>query len=435
MPEIVIIADDLTGANATGVLLSKNGFETATFLEQDAFIAEDNSVFNVISITTDSRSISKNDAYLRVSNVVKKFKQQKIKFFSKRIDSTLRGNIGAEMDAVLDNLSQETLAVVVPAFPASGRVTVGGYLTVNSVPLEKTDAAKDPKTPVNTSYVPELIKAQTKYPVDFLPLEYILKGEKKLSEKILESKKKGNKIIVMDASTDEEINTIAKAVKLSEIPIAAVDPGPFTAALALELVKRTKVTQDQKIMLTVGSVTNLTRQQLNELKNQYHPLLITVNAMALTDEAACEEEIKRVVSKISKDIMKHRIFGVITTTEEKEILDLSQIANASNITETQVSQRISEGLAKITKRVLKQNRASIGGLFTSGGDVTVAVCQAVSARGIKVEDEVLPLAVYGRLIGGEYDNMPIVTKGGLIGEQDAIVRCVNYLSSKTSCTL
>lgn len=432
MPEIVIIADDLTGANATSVLLSRNGYTAATFLKQDAIKKEDNSVFNVVSITTDSRSISKTDAYKSVSNVVRMFKEQEVKYFSKRIDSTLRGNIGAEMDAVLDNLSEDTLAIVVPAFPASGRVTVGGYLTVNSVPLEKTDVAKDTKTPVNTSFVPELIKSQTKYPVDFLPLECILKGEDELKDKILESKKKGNRVIVMDASTNDEINTIAKAVRMAKIPVVAVDPGPFTASLALELVGISKDVPAPKIMLTVGSVTNLTRQQLNELKIQYNPLLINVNAKALIHEATREEEIKSVVSHISEDIMKHNILGVITTTEEKEILDLNRIAEKLNITETQVSQRISEGLAEITRRVLENNGTSIRGLFTSGGDVTVAVCQVLSARGIKVEDEVLPLAVYGRLIGGQYDNMHIITKGGLIGDQDAIVKCINHLSSKTS---
>lgn len=430
MPEIIIIADDLTGANATSALLSKNGFVAATFLEQDVLEIEDCS-FDVISITTDSRSIARMDAYDKVSRVVKMFKEQEVKYFSKRIDSTLRGNIGAEMDAVLDHLSKDTLAIVVPAFPASGRATVGGYQTVNAVPLEKTDVAKDPKTPIHTSYVPELVKAQTKYPVDFLPLEYILKGKKNLSDKILESKNKGNRVIVMDASTDEDIETIAKAIKISEIPIVAVDPGPFTAALALELVKKVDV-QGHKIMLTVGSVTNLTRQQLSELKTQYNPMLITAKAQALIDEAHCEEEIKRVVTKISKDITKYDVIGVVTTADENEVLNLSRIADHLDITETQVSQRISKGLAEITKRTLEENSSSIGSLFTSGGDVTVAVCQAISARGIQVEAEVLPLAVYGRLIGGQCDDMPIVTKGGLIGEQDAIVRCINYLSSQKS---
>ena len=62
--------------------------------------------------------------------------------------------------------------------------------------------------------------------------------------------------------------------------------------------------------------------------------------------------------------------------------------------------------------------------------MTVAVCNSLGAAGIKVEGEIMPLAVYSRLIGGSYNNMPIVTKGGLIGDEKALIKCIDYLLSK-----
>jgi len=50
--------------------------------------------------------------------------------------------------------------------------------------------------------------------------------------------------------------------------------------------------------------------------------------------------------------------------------------------------------------------------------------------GIEVQEEVLPLAVYGKILGGDYDGLPIVTKGGLIGDSDAITNCINHLFKK-----
>ncbi len=432
MLQVVIIADDLTGANATGVLLARQGFKTATFLNLDNHYKEAKDNFDVISTTTDSRGISKEEAYSSVNNIVKFFKDKEVGLFSKRIDSTLRGNIGAEIDAVLDELNRQELAIVVPAFPASARITVGGYLMVSSVPLEKTDVAKDPKTPVNHSYVPNIIKEQTKYSVGFIPLDKTLKGAHSIRESILDEKDKGNRIIVIDATTNEDISQIAKAVELTKLNVIAVDPGPFTAALAKELIGEPIKVPGRKVMLVVGSVTNTTRKQLDELRLKYNPLLISVNAKDLIYEDTYNSEIDRVVEKLFNDIKNYEIVGVVTTQREDEVLNLSEHATNLGITEDEASQRISNGLAKIAKKVMERKDAAIGGLYTSGGDVTVAVCKEFKSSGIEVKDEVLPLAAYGRIIDGEYDNTPIITKGGLIGDSTALVKSVEYLLTKIS---
>lgn len=432
MLQVVIIADDLTGANATGVLLARQGFKTATFLNLDNHYKEAKDNFNVISTTTDSRGISKEEAYYSVNNVVKFFKDKEVGLFSKRIDSTLRGNIGAEIDAVLDELNGQELAIVVPAFPASERITVGGYLMVSSVPLEKTDVAKDPKTPVNHSYVPNIIKEQTKYSVGFIPLDKTLRGANSIRESILEEKSRGSRIIVIDATTNEDIAEIAKAVKLTKLNVVAVDPGPFTAALAKELIGEPIKVPGRKVMLVVGSVTNTTRKQLDELRLKYNPLLISVNAKDLIYEDTYNSEIDRVIEKLFNNIKNYEIVGVVTTQREDEILNLGEHATNLGITEDEASQRISNGLAKIAKKVMERKDAAIGGLYTSGGDVTVAVCKEFKSSGIEVKDEVLPLAAYGRIIDGEYDNTPIITKGGLIGDSTALVKSVEYLLTKIS---
>ena len=170
MLKLVIIADDLTGANATGVLLARQGFRAATFLQLNEDFKNSKQDFDVLSTTTDSRGIPSEEAYDRVNEVVRFFKDQEIRLFSKRIDSTLRGNLGSEMDAVLDELPEDYVAIVVPVFPASERIMVGGYLLVNSVTLEKTDVSKDPKTPIHHTFVPKMIQKQTNYAVGFIPL-------------------------------------------------------------------------------------------------------------------------------------------------------------------------------------------------------------------------------------------------------------------------
>lgn len=432
MPQIVIIADDLTGANATSVLIARQGYKSATFLDLDAYSEEQHKAYNVISITTDSRAIEEKIAYDKVKKVVEFFQDKDVKLISKRIDSTVRGNIGAEIDAVLDTLSGDEVAIVVPAFPSSGRVIIGGFLMVNSIPLEKTDVAKDPKTPVHTSFIPKLIKEQSKYPVGSIGLDKVLQGEACLQYEIMEQKKKGNRIIIVDATTNEDIRTIAKACKESQLRIVAVDPGPFTSALTKELIGEPNIIPGRKVMLTVGSVTNLTRRQLEALKVKYNPLLVHVNSEALIHESIRQDEVKRVVNLLLRQMDDYEVIGVVTTNDAADILNLKELAHEMNVSEEEIANRISTGLGLITRMIMEYTDNVIGGLYTSGGDVTVAVCHELEAAGIEVKDEVLPLAAYGRLIEGKYPDIPIITKGGLVGGNDALIKCVDYLQTKIS---
>lgn len=432
MSKVVIIADDLTGANATGVLLARQGFKSATFLNLSKYSKEESKDLNIISISTDSRAIKSDEAYEKVKKIVDFFKDDDVSLFSKRIDSTLRGNIGSEISGVLDNLNDDTYAIVVPAFPSSGRVCIGGFLMVNQIPLEKTDVAKDPKTPVYTSRVVSLLEEQLDKKVGFVELDKVLKGAEKIESSLLSEINNGCKVIVVDATTDEDIANIAKAVKNSKLDIVSVDPGPFTAAVAKEYLEVPVSSPGQKVMLTVGSVSNLTRKQLDELRLEHSPLLVEVNALNLIYEQEKEKEIQKIVSNLIDNMADYEVIGVITTKNEGEVLNLPKIAKELNITEEEVSQRITNGLAKITTTLLEETKSIIGGLYTSGGDVTVAVCNALGCSSIEVKDEVLPLAVYGRLRKGKYNNMPIITKGGLVGDEKALIKCVNYLLTKLS---
>ena len=69
------------------------------------------------------------------------------KYVIKKVDSTLRGNIAAEV-AALDRFYKPELVVFMPALPALGRTTVNGIHCLKGVPLTETELASDPKNPV-----------------------------------------------------------------------------------------------------------------------------------------------------------------------------------------------------------------------------------------------------------------------------------------------
>ena len=116
-----VIADDITGAMDTGVGLAQAGlaatisFSSTTMPGSDSIVA-----------TTDSRAESPSEAYRRVKAVGERFQDY---YIYKKIDSTLRGNIAAELQALLD-VTRAPKAVVCPAFPSIKRTVVNGELLV-----------------------------------------------------------------------------------------------------------------------------------------------------------------------------------------------------------------------------------------------------------------------------------------------------------------
>ncbi len=57
------------------------------------------------------------------------------------------------------------MAVVAPAYPAAGRHTRDGRCYVHGVPLDQTEFASDPKTPVSRAEISELSPCRAVFPV------------------------------------------------------------------------------------------------------------------------------------------------------------------------------------------------------------------------------------------------------------------------------
>ncbi len=72
----------------------------------------------------------------------------------------------------------------------------------------------------------------------------------------------------------------------------------------------------------------------------------------------------------------------------------------------------------------------IKGVYLTGGDLTVAFCNALGASAIELEDEIIPHISYGALRGGPYDGLKVTTKGGFIGVADTAWHCVKYMTQK-----
>jgi len=204
---IYVIADDLTGANDTGVQFTKKGYNTkvSIFNKQLTIIIPDN--LDVFVVDTETRELESKTARKRLKSILEKININKKDVVYKKVDSTLRGNVSDEIEEIM-NILKKDICIFSPSYPSHKRMTIGGYLVVDQKPLGLTEYSSNNLRQEENSYIPFLLKKQTNFSVGQIDLKDVTKGQKTILSKINELYKKGNKIIVIDSTNAEHLKDI-----------------------------------------------------------------------------------------------------------------------------------------------------------------------------------------------------------------------------------
>lgn len=418
MPLIGVVADDLTGATTTGVLLARSGSKTTVCFHTEAAekIGAENSPESLL-ISTSSRPLPKHEAYSRVEKATKTLKAMGVQYFTKRIDTTLRGGIGVEIDAMLDQLPENTVAVVVPAMPQSRRIVVGGYSVIDGVALTNTPVAQDVRTPVKEVYIPDLLRSQTLRSVGLVTLGDVMRGIYDIKVALMNRIKQDKQVIVVDAITLEDVSNIAHACLLLENDILAVDPGPFTVALGFHrgIIHKEEsniphgddsCAKGKTVLVVAGSATPVTKMQMEMLCRDPRNEQVSVDPLLLIEGGEiADKEAKRIVNKV-KGFMtrKKRPRAILLETAlHGPLLDLNEQDEKYGYIHGESAERINAGLGMIVADIFAQIGAdNIAGIYATGGDTIVNVCNQLNVAAIEVIDYVIPQADVGRLVGN-YD--------------------------------
>lgn len=445
MPHIGVIADDLTGATTTGVLLARSGAKTTVFFNVEAAKTNINSSsLDAILISSNSRALPPDEAYEKVSEAIKTLQSMNVSFFSKRINTTMRGGIGVEIDAMLDYMDEGTVAVVVPAMPQSKRILVGGYSIIDSVALVDTPFAQDVRTPVLENYIPKLLDGQSRRKIGCVTLESILSGKIETKKALKTARHNGADIIVVDAVTLDHIELIAKACLELKWNILAVDPGPFTSKLAFcrKLIHEEKdnipiETADETgkfVLIAAGSATPVTKKQMEVLCQDNRNKRISINPISLIDGGdVALAEIDITLNHV-RSVFENENPRVILleTALHDELLNLDIEDKKRGYASGMSANRINSGLGNIVARIIEDlGRDKIAGIYTTGGDTMVNVCYQLEAECIEVLDYVIPQTDVCRMLG-KYQGMPIIGKGGLTGNESIVLDIVDRLFKESS---
>lgn len=202
---LTIVADDLTGACDTGALFAGPGPVPVAIWPQPAAEAA------VRVIDTESRTLEATAAAKRVWAAAA---AAPAPWLLKKIDSTLRGRVGAETEAALEAGGLDT-ALVCPALPAHGRTIVDRMLWVDGVPVARTPVALDPEFPrgpaasrLGSPDITELLRPQVGRPLGWIPLAEVRAGQRALGARL--ERLRGT-IVVADAENDADLDALAEA--------------------------------------------------------------------------------------------------------------------------------------------------------------------------------------------------------------------------------
>lgn len=445
MAKIVVIADDYTGANDTAVMICEKNYRTYTVLDNEAVKAEELAEYECIAYSTDSRVLEADEAYQRVYKAVKKYVDQNTCIYSKRIDSTLRGNLGAEVEAMRDAVGHDNMAIIAPAFPRADRIYKNGCLYVNQIPLYESAIAHDPKNPIYTGSAEKLFQKQMTIPIEEIGLEVVREGGIRLAQKICRSYQDGIRALIFEAITDEDLRIIARASRECGLPVIYADPGALTQIACEEMsssktdvaAEKAKVSIDKKaernlkLLFVVGSVNDIAVTQIYKMKEALSTCIVLVDGEALLrDEVLRKKEIEKVIAEaLRKKPISDTICICTNGILSDKKIDFLALSIEKKRFIDDLSASLNHAMAIIAKAVL-ENSPEIQGIFACGGDMAVELCKEMGAKGEHPLHEVIPLAVYGKLSGGRFDGMHIITKGGMVGDQNTMVLCKEYLFAR-----
>lgn len=258
MIHLLIIADDFTGALDTGVQFAAHNIKTRVVVDLNVDFTGREA--GVLVVDTESRHLPAEKAFEVVAGLTRRALCAGVSCIYKKTDSALRGNIGAELAAVMTAGGLRQLPFL-PAFPQIGRITRGGIHYVDGVPVDKSPFGQDPFEPVKHSAVTELIEEQWALPARSFP-----------ALKAGDSVPRDEGILVFDAADTEELcRTGRQLLEQGGMHILAGCAGFGTVLPELLGIAGTEARPlpilDPRLLVVCGSVNSITLAQLDKAES------------------------------------------------------------------------------------------------------------------------------------------------------------------------
>ena len=366
-----IIADDFTGANDVALQLVKYGIKIKSYINLDEISGD-------FVYTSETRNSSEEEAKTKLEKTFEKIKGHKVQKIYKKIDSTLRGNVKAELDIFLNHIEKdEKIAIVLP-FPKAGRTVKNGKLYVNNVELKDSAFAADPYWNIDSSYLKDYFTG------DLITIDEI--RDINFSE-ILASKKE--KLLIFEGETEEDMRIISK--NLVELNL---DKNITASSGIMEYLLKDWGYEKEKVLIVAGSCNNTNIRQIDDFIEEFNPIVydyyIDEDKIHITQGSNRNNFVFRTIRDEKKSSKSRVVLNSLISEKVKTLCQEKQISK----------------------------------ICLSGGDISIAFMERFEINQIEVLSEIEPGIAFG--LAGKYK---LITKPGGFGSEKIYKKIYSFLEN------
>lgn len=423
---LAVISDDLTGASDCGAQLIKYGLKVAVSVTNNEKISNEK---KTVIFNTDSRSLSKEEAYKRVYQLSSLLADGNFDVIYKKIDSTMRGNIGIEINALSDALLPDFI-IIAPGYPKNDRKISEGKHYLNGILLHETEVAKDPKTPVEESDITLLIEKQSNRKTGHINRDVLLSGPNAICETFRYYKQKGIKYITVDSVEEQDFVLLLESlISLKNKIVWCGSSGlishiPKMSGLQIEENNRFLLSNHVlPALFVVGSVSKIGRKQLRYLLNDRSVVGIEFNSVTFFSEETKTKEEIRLLKKRAIEAFGNQQNAVLFSSDLVE--ETQKIGKSKGLSAVEISNLISKTIGEIAFHIIKE--CKVKRLFLTGGDTAQQVLEQLGIKYFHLLDEVEAGIPIGKL---DDSNIIAVTKAGNFGNEYTMINALNKFNGK-----
>ncbi|MDU8924976.1 four-carbon acid sugar kinase family protein [Pasteurellaceae bacterium LIM206] len=350
----------------------------------------------------------------------------KKKSIYKKVDSTLRGNIGAELTVLLANTLINSIFFCA-ALPSEKRTVSNGICYVDGVPLEQTEFATDPRTPIYSSSVREILVRQTDLPVVEVPLT-LLHSTNKLIEinQIIRCHEKC--IVSFDTETEEDLSAIVALSRKFEQVILAGSSG-LANYLARQLNNSVIIGKQNSylpILFVLGSMSEKTNQQADYLTQRsiVERIEIDVESLLLAESNSSQK-----TQQISTALLAGKNVLIKTCSDMTARKNIERLCKNYDLDRTTLGEIICTRLSTLIVAALIKNQWQISALFLTGGDMAIGIAKELAVSRYRIVDEIETGVPVGYFAGSCISSIPIITKAGGFGSVDILKKVIDFIKN------
>ena len=424
-----IVADDLTGAMDSGVQLL-GAHPVVVQVSSDAGTASAVPTSTTLVLNTQSRGVAASAAAARVRAASARLREQSRTAWFKKLDSTLRGNVGAELAALHAALAPGTI-LCTPALPAQGRTVVAGELLVQGQPV------------TDTPYRDEIVAAAGSEVLDIVRRQWPTCRAVRLAAPVAAARlgdavRAGAELVVADAASDSHLRQLVAAGRRlghrgrrllwagSAALLRALAPAATADRRSAPAGGSREWSAAAPLLLVAGSRRTLAQAQLQAaLAAPRRPLGVCLQAPVARGGAPLWNIAGGAGSGLAERCAAVARSARALADGDDLLVWAAPPAHAAE----RSSDAVSRALAEFAGEVLERSTGRPRSLLLVGGDTAYACLRRLGIGAVALAGEVEPYVPWGRAVGGRWAGSAVISKAGGFGDPGTLQRIRSRLLS------